>query len=145
MTNAECIRQCRQSGDWSALLGRVPFLRFVGISIGANVEGPFCTLAYAERLVGNARLPALHGGTLAVLLETTATVHMLVTTDIDTLPEPATMTVNFLRSAGAHDTFAAARILKRGRRLSTLHVDAWQTERSRLVASASVHLVHGQA
>jgi acyl-coenzyme A thioesterase PaaI-like protein len=52
------------------------------------------------------------------------------------LPKTITITVDYLRSAGAVDTHARGVITRQGRRVANVRVEAWQADRASPVASA---------
>ena len=66
------------------------------------------TMRYADHLIGNPALPALHGGTLGALLESAAIFELLWRAETIVLPKTITLTVDYLRS-GAPGRHARAR------------------------------------
>jgi len=122
--------------DWEALAGRVPYGRFLGISVVREGDGLVSRLAFDEKLIGNTVLPALHGGVIGAFLETAAMFQVLVDTESEHLPKPITLTVAYLRSAGPRETFARATITKQGRRVVSVRVEAWQEDAAKPVATA---------
>ena len=52
----------------SALLDRLPYARFLGLESDQAGEVLTVTMPFADRLIGNPMLPALHGGATAALL-----------------------------------------------------------------------------
>lgn len=141
MTVLSRIEAARASGDWSALLDEVPYLRFLGVTL--ERQGGVLTgrLAYAEHLVGNPTLPALHGGTLGALLEAACQFEVLHRAESAVLPKTVTLTIDYLRSAKPVDTLVRARIVKHGRRVVTAQATAWQDDEAKPVALATVHLL----
>lgn len=138
---AEVIARARADGDPAALLGGIPYARFLGINVALDDEGLYGVMTFQPDLVGNAALPALHGGTLGALLESTAIAQVLWQADTVVLPRTINLTVDYLRSAGAVDTFARAQITRLGRRVANVRAEAWQDDRSRLIASATAHFL----
>ena len=131
------LRQGGTPADWDALAGRMPYVRFLGISIVPEGGGRFHTrLAFGERVIGNPVLPAVHGGVIGAFLETTAIFQVLLETDGERLPKPISLTVAYLRSAGPRETFARATITKQGRRVASVRVEAWQDDPAKPVAAA---------
>jgi uncharacterized protein (TIGR00369 family) len=122
--------------DWEALAGRVPYGRFLGISVVREGDGLVSRLAFDEKLIGNTVLPALHGGVIGAFLETAAMFQVLLDTESEHLPKPITLTVAYLRSAGPRETFARATITKQGRRVVSVRVEAWQEDPGKPVATA---------
>jgi uncharacterized protein (TIGR00369 family) len=131
------LRAGGSPADWDALVGRIPYARFLGISIMPEGAGRFLTrLAFDEKLIGNPVLPALHGGVIGAFLETAAIFQVLYETEGERLPKPITLTVGYLRSAGPRDTFGRATITKQGRRVASVRVEAWQDDPAKPVAAA---------
>ncbi len=134
------IAQLRQ-GDPAPLLSYIPYTRFLGMSVRINEQQLLGRLAFAQRLIGNPMLPALHGGAVAALLESTAIFQLLWQHDSLVLPKTINITVQYLRSGKPEDTYAEARITKLGRRVVAMHANAWQQERERPIASAIAHFL----
>jgi uncharacterized protein (TIGR00369 family) len=139
----EAVKRARESGDFSALVEAIPYLGFLGVKVELREGRRVGVMTFADHLVGNPTIPALHGGTLGALLESMAHLECLATTDTKMLPRTITLTVDFLRSGKPKDTFATARVLKAGRRVTTLHVTAFQDDESAPIAAATVHLKVG--
>ncbi|HYD50389.1 MAG TPA: PaaI family thioesterase [Terriglobales bacterium] len=118
------------------LLDAIPYARFLGVNIERCEGGWHCILPFRDELVGNARLPAIHGGVLGAFLELTAVLH-LIEANSSRIPKPINFTVDYLRSAGPRDTRARATIFKLGRRIANVHVVAWQEDQSKPVASGN--------
>ena len=137
------LRELKRSGQFSRLPELIPYSQFMGISVEQATGELLGKLAYHDDLIGNPSLPALHGGSLGALLESTAIFQILWETEIQTLPKIVTITVDYLRSAKPVDTYARGFITKHGRRVVNVAVTAWQADRDKPVATANVHfLVH---
>jgi len=95
----------------------------------------------SEHLVGNPVLPALHGGTVGALLESTAITELLWQKDSEAVPKTITLTVDYLRSARLADTFARATITKHGRRVANVQVRAYQDSEDKPIATANAHFL----
>ena len=57
------------------------------------------------------------------------------------LPKTIDLTVDYLRPGQPRDAFAAARIVRSGRRYASVHVEAWQEDRGRLFAQGTGHFL----
>lgn len=137
----EALARARLSGDCGALTDAIPYARFLGVRAERVAGELLCRLAYGPDLIGNATLPALHGGVLGALLESTAVVHLLWEVDTVVLPKTITITIDYLRSAGPFDTFAKGKVMRLGRRIATVQTEAWQDDRTKPVAAAVAHLL----
>lgn len=119
------------------LLAAIPYARLLGIEIERVDDAIECVLAFREDLVGNTRLPAIHGGVIGSFLEMTAMLRLIDESGVESSPRPINFSIDYLRSAGPRTTRARADIFKLGRRIAHVHVIAWQEERDRPVAAGN--------
>lgn len=141
MSLLDTIRAARATQDYQAFTQLIPYASFLGISAEATAGELLGKLSFAEHLIGNPTLPALHGGTIGALLESTAIFRLLWDAESIYLPKTITLTVSYLRSARPADTWARAVITKQGRRVASVQVEAWQEARDKPIAIATVHLL----
>src|SRR4051794_7634117 len=114
-----------------------PFARCLGIRVG---DDGTLVMPFSQKIIGNPLLPAIHGGITGAFLETTAIVG--VTRELGVSPpKPIGLTVNYLRSGRALDSYANVSIVKQGRRVVAFEAQAWQDDRSRPIASAYGHFM----
>ena len=137
----ERIRLARESGDLSELTDAIPYAQFLGISVDTSSGELIGKLAYQPMLVGNPTLPALHGGTLGALLESTAIFHLLWEAETVGIPKTITITVDYLRTGRTLDTFCRGTFTRLGRRVANVRVEAWQDDRDRPIATANAHFL----
>jgi acyl-coenzyme A thioesterase PaaI-like protein len=104
-------------------------------------------MAFGEHLIGNPMARALHGGSVAALLEFTATCKLL---SLDTrapepgpLPKIINITVEYLRGGRPEDTYARATVTRQGRRVANVNVIAYQDDIARPIAIANSHFLLG--
>ena len=147
----------RRDAALTALTEGVPYARWLGIRFDRRGDELTALLPFDDRLIGNPMAPALHGGVTAAFLELTAVIELawsslwrevesgaLDARALDPLPRiPKTidLTVDYLRSGLPRDAYARARVNRSGRRYASVHVEAWQDNKARLFAQASVHLL----
>lgn len=135
------VAAAKQGGDINKLVDAIPYSRFMGITM-AQVDGELLgKLPFGEHLIGNPMLPAIHGGVLAALLESTAIFQLMWETETVVLPKTITVTVDFLRPGRAQDTWARGILTRQGRRVANVRVEAWQDDRARPIAVASAHFL----
>jgi uncharacterized protein (TIGR00369 family) len=139
----DAVLRAREAQDFSPLIEAIPYLQFLGVHVEVRDGRRVGVMPFADHLVGNPTVPALHGGTLGALLESMAHLECLAATDTKELPKTITLTVDFLRSGRMRDTFAVARVVKAGRRMTTVYATAWQDEEANPIATATVHLKVG--
>jgi uncharacterized protein (TIGR00369 family) len=121
----------------NVVLDAIPYARFIGITVERTDGGLECVLPFRQEIVGNAALPAVHGGVLGAFLELTALLRLLDENPSERVPKPITFSVDYLRSAGPSTTRARAEIFKLGRRIANVRVVAWQDDPSRPVVAGN--------
>jgi uncharacterized protein (TIGR00369 family) len=121
----------------STVLDAIPYARFLGVGVERHEGALECILPFREEIVGNAVLPAVHGGVLGAFLELTALLRLIDESGTERVPKPINFSIDYLRSAGPATTRARAEIFKLGRRVAVVHVLAWQDHPSRPVASGN--------
>lgn len=119
------------------LVAAIPYARMLGIDVEETSDGLECVLPFHADLIGNTRLPAIHGGVIGSFLEMTAILRLVAESGTDNVPRPISFTIDYLRSAGPRETRARGEIFKLGRRISHVRVIAWQDARERPVAAAN--------
>ena len=125
----------------SALLDRLPYARFLGLTSEQDGDDLIVTMPFADRLIGNPMLLALHGGATAALLELTAVAQAALSYPRLRLPRPINVTVAYLRSGRPVDVHARARISKAGRRVAHVLAEAWQEDEAQPIASLTAHFL----
>lgn len=157
----QVIKQRRDTVLRSMVEG-VPYIQFLGITFERRGDELTGILPFRDALIGNPLLPALHGGATAAFLEVTAIITLnwrLLWEDMESgaldaavltpqtmprLPKTIDFTVDYLRSGLPRDAYARARINRSGRRYASVHVEAWQDNRTRLFAQGTGHFLMPQ-
>lgn len=119
------------------VLDAIPYARFLGVGVERTNGALECVLPFREEIIGNAILPAIHGGVIGAFLELTALLRLIDESGTDRVAKPINFAIDYLRSAGPATTRARADIFKLGRRVAVVHVVAWQDDPSRPVASGN--------
>ena len=119
------------------ILDAIPYARFLGVELERTDDGFECVLPFRREIVGNAALPAVHGGVLGAFLELTALLRLIDENPGAEVPKPITFSVDYLRTAGPATTRARAEIFKLGRRIANVRVVAWQDDRARPVVAGN--------
>lgn len=149
----------RRDNALKMLVSGVPYIRFLGIEFDRRGDELTATLPFDQKLIGNPMLPALHGGVTAAFLEVAALVELswsmlwedleagrldLTTLDpahLPRMPKTIDFSVDYLRSGLPRDAYARARVNRSGRRYASVHVEAWQDNRTRPFAQATGHFL----
>jgi uncharacterized protein (TIGR00369 family) len=128
--------------DPTGLFATSPFARWLGIrDHEQGIEQGTLVMPFSLKIIGNPILPAIHGGMTGAFLETTAVVGVTRELGAAATPKPIGLTVNYLRSGRALDSFASVSIVKQGRRVVAFEAQAWQDDRSKPIASAFGHFM----
>lgn len=124
--------------DPTGPFAKSPFARCLGIRIG---EDGTLVMPFSPKIIGNPILPAIHGGMTGAFLETTAIVGVTRELGVLVPPKPVGLTINYLRSGRALDSYANVSIVKQGRRVVAFEARAWQDDPAKPIASAFGHFM----
>jgi uncharacterized protein (TIGR00369 family) len=143
-------RAARERGDFTLLRQRVPYSAFLDVQVSLANGVPRSRLPFRPTLIGNAALPALHGGVVAGFLENAALLHLMLILDETRVPKSIDFSIDYLRSANAADLYAECEVVRQGRRVAQVQIRGWQDEpghpgRTREVARARAHFLLGSA
>lgn len=113
------------------LIAVSPYYRFLGLRSGPSGT---VVLPANPRNIGDHTRSVLHGGVLAAFLEAAALLHLRANgaTGAATIE----CSTDFLRAAPVVDTTAAVTVVRSGRRVAHLRIEAQQDDASRVVAVA---------
>ena len=149
----------RRDTALAKLVAQVPYAGWLGIEFERRGDELTATLPFAEKVIGNPMLPAIHGGVTAAFLEATAMFELawsmlwdgiesgrldaaaLTPETMPRLPKTIDITVDYLRPGLPRDAYARARVVRSGRRYASVQVEAWQDNRVRLFAAATGHFL----
>src|SRR5437762_640233 len=87
----------------------------MAINAGDEITG---VLPFAQHLIGNPVLPALHGGVIGAFMEMTAIARMTLAQPDRRIPKTIDITIEYLRPGRPMDTYARADLRKVGRRVA---------------------------
>lgn len=136
------LAEVRATGDYDRLVKLVPYAEFLGMDIAAEEQGSLLfRLAYRPENIGNALLPALHGGVLAAFMEHSAMLQILWSLDSPRLPKAVDFSIDYLRTGRPEPTYARCSIIRQGRRVANVAVTAWQSDSERAIATARTHFL----
>lgn len=111
------------------LIVAAPYYRYLGLRAG---PAGALVLPADSRNIGDHTRALLHGGVLAAFLEAAAVLYLRASgaTGAATIE----CTTDFLRAAPVADTTAVVTVVRRGRRVAHLRIEAHQDDASRPVA-----------
>lgn len=150
--SAQLKAETERDAALASLADAVPYNRFIGVTFDRLGDELTARLPFKEPLIGNPFLPAIHGGVTGAFLEITALTQLawdrawsimeeggeaadrILDGSFPPVPKTIDITIDYLRSGRARDTFARASVQKAGRRVAHVHVEAWQDSRDRPIA-----------
>lgn len=152
------VVKSRRDSALERLVSSVPYVGFLGMRFDRRGDELTAILPFREGLIGNPLLPALHGGVTSGFMESAAIIELAwagmweqmeaaaargepIPDTLPSLPKTIDFTVDYLRSGLPRDAYARARVNRSGRRYASVHVEAWQDNRSRLFAQATGHFL----
>ena len=153
------VIKTRRDGALARLVDAIPHIKFMGISFERRGDELTGMMAYSDMLIGNPTLPAIHGGATAAFLETTTIIELawselwqkietekLSGAEIEALPMPVLpktidFTTDYLAAGKPRDIYTRARINRSGRRYASVHVEAWQDNRQKIIGQATGHFL----
>jgi uncharacterized protein (TIGR00369 family) len=119
------------------ILKGMPYARFLGITAREEESRLWTCMAFRDQLVGNHRLPAIHGGVVGAFLEMAAILEVVHQTQGERIPRPINFNVNYLRTAKPLDCIAEAEVVKLGKRVAHVRAVGWQDDPTRPFAEGS--------
>ena len=125
--------------DMQAIIQRIPYATFLGLEVDQQGDEIITVLPFADHLVGNVNLPAIHGGVVGAVLEMTATLQLLYDTACERLPKTVDVSFDYLRSAQNKTTYGRAIVTRQGRRVANVRTELWQDSRDKPVAAGHGH------
>ena len=126
----------REGGDPQRLADAIPYARRLGVRVEIRGEEFGCTLPFRPEFIGNPQLPALHGGVTAGFLECAAVLYLMWNADMSAIPKTIDFSIDFLRSGQPRNTYATVHVVKPGRRVAAVRVEAWQENPAKPIAAA---------
>lgn len=138
----EKVINLKQAGDFTQISQLIPYAGFVNLELTEEDGRLMTILRQTDSNIGNTKIPAVHGGVVGGLLEHAAVMEVIYSCDLSHFPRIINISVDYLRPAmGQKDTFAQATLIKQGKSVSNVRVEAWQDQSDRPVAAAHAHFL----
>ena len=137
------IREPGERTDVAAINRELPYAGFLHMEVEFEGGGPLTILRKDAGNIGNPFVPMIHGGAVGALLEHAAVVQLFHELELalERPPRIVNISIDYLRPCLLEDTFARGVIIRQGRRVANVRVDAWQSDRNKLVAAAHAHFL----
>ena len=139
----ESIRKLKERADFPSFSRTLPYAGFIHMDVEIDEGRPLTILRKDTGNIGNPIVPMLHGGAVGGLLEHAAFMQLAFELELGLDPRPkiVNISIDYLRPCLLEDTFAQGVIIRQGRHVANVRVDAWQSDRTRLVAVAHTHFL----
>ncbi|WP_348766994.1 PaaI family thioesterase [uncultured Salinisphaera sp.] len=120
------------------LVAAIPYAAYLDLRIeqADEAQARIYRMPYRDELIGSPRLPALHGGTVASLLELAMQFEVLIAEAQTRIPYPVDFSIDYWRSAAAADCLCRCRLIRSGRRIAQVQAECWQDDPDRPIAFA---------
>jgi len=144
MSFLERYIELKKEGRLHELQDLIPYASFVGLETREDDKGLLTVLNQKNSNIGNTQIPAVHGGVVGALLEHSALMTVMWEQELTAFPKIVNVSIDYLRPAiGTKDTFARGVLIKQGRTVSNVRVQAWQDDENKPVAAAHCHILTG--
>jgi uncharacterized protein (TIGR00369 family) len=128
------LRDGGRGQDMAAVLEHIPYARFLGVEVQQQGNEVITVLPFKDQIIGNTRLPAIHGGVIGALLEITSVLQLLFEMSCQRLPKTVDVNFDYLRSGRPVTTYGRAIVNRQGRRVANVRSELWQDDRTRPIA-----------
>ncbi|PCI50518.1 MAG: thioesterase [Moraxellaceae bacterium] len=130
----------REEKNYQKAIELVPYAKLLGISFSeSEKEGLLFHLPFDQKNIGNTMLPAIHGGVIAGFMENAAVIHLMWAMESVSMPKIIDFNIDYTLSGRPEDTYASCNIVKLGKRIANVQIEAWQSNRDKVIAVARSH------
>ena len=137
----DLIKEARENKTFAELIDKVPYAKLIGMKATSYGEELLFILPAQEDNIGNPTLPAIHGGCIGGFMESAAMFHVLATIETERIPKVVDFSLDYLRPGRFQDTYASCEVVRQGRKVVNVGIQAWQTKKSEPIANARTHLL----
>ena len=123
------------------LIASIPYAQTLGIETRLEEDHILLILPFDKSNIGNPTLPALHGGVIGGLMEVCAMAELRRLAPDLPFSKPIGVNIDYLRRGKPVETFAQAKIFKKGSRVANVRVRAWQDSPETPIAALSGHFL----
>ena len=141
MILSEAAIKSREEGTPIYLIEIIPYATMLGLEPHFEGDELLYRLPPKKGNVGNPTLPALHGGALGGFMEMSATLHLLMNMSVLKLPKVVDFSIDYIRAGLMKDTFVSCVLIREGRKLANVHIEAWQDDRQVPIARARANFL----
>jgi len=137
----EILRDARDNNRIQRIIDQIPYARLIGMDVIQLGKEPVYRLPARDSNIGNPTLPALHGGVIGGFMENSAITHVLASLPVSAVPKVVDFSLDYLRAGRFVDTFCICVVVRQGRKVVNVSMNAWQTRQEEPIAVARCHLL----
>lgn len=141
MSLPAAINKARLSREYNQLIDSIPYARLIGIECFTMGDELFFKLPMNPDNQGNPMLPAIHGGVIGGFMELAASLHILFSINCNEIPKVVDFALDYVRAGLMKDTYAECIVVRQGRKIVNVTINAWQTHREEPIATARAHFL----
>lgn len=136
------IKELKDQGRLVEVSSLIPYAQFLGLDCMNHPDhGLIAVLRQKDSNIGNPLSRAIHGGVVGALLEHAAIVTLWDHVEMDSVPKTINISIDYLRPCRNEETYARAAMIRQGRRVANLRIEAWQSDPAKPVAAAHAHFL----
>ena len=141
MSVEQRLREMHHVQDPSGLIDLLPYANYLGMQCLCTGEALHFALPASDHLIGNPTLPAIHGGVIGGFMEAAATLHLVWHGQHTPMPKVIDFSLDYLRPGRQQTTFARCHVVRQGRKIVNVSINAWQHDEEQPIATARTHFL----
>lgn len=131
----------RSTSSPQDIVDLIPYSRFIGAQAKVAESEVLYWLDRRPSNIGNATLPAIHGGVIGGFLELATSIELLYSSEISDIPKVIDFSLDYLRPGRYKTIYASCTVLRQGKKLVNVAATAWQDDVSKPIATARCHFL----
>ena len=131
----------RSTSSPQDIVDLIPYSRFIGAQAKVAKSGVLYWLDRRPSNIGNPTLPAIHGGVIGGFLELAASIELLYSSEVSSIPKVIDFSLDYLRPGRYKTIYASCTVLRQGKKLVNVAATAWQDDFSKPIATARCHFL----
>ena len=131
----------RSTSSPQDIVDLIPYSRFIGAQAKDTESGVLYWLDRRPSNIGNPTLPAIHGGVIGGFLELAASIELLYSSEVYSIPKVIDFSLDYLRPGRYKTIYASCTVLRQGKKLVNVAATAWQDDVSKPIATARCHFL----
>ena len=131
----------RSTSSPQDIVDLIPYSRFIGAQAKVAESEVLYWLDRRPSNIGNATLPAIHGGVIGGFLELATSIELLYSSEISDIPKVIDFSLDYLRPGRYKTIYASCTVLRQGKNLVNVAATAWQDDVSKPIATARCHFL----